>query len=93
MEYHKTPYLVPHFYSFILVILKGLKSGTKLFADGTSLFSVIDWADILASTLKNDLTVIQNSVYQLKMFFNTDKTKQAQEVLFSRTSYSYTTLL
>ena len=55
-----------------------------MFADDTSIFLVV--RDIAASTeeLNNDLRNISKSAYQWKMIFNTDLTKQAQEVIFSR---------
>ena len=42
--------------------------------------------DVTQSTneLNDDLEKISNWVYQWKMFFNPDKSKQAQEVIFSR---------
>ena len=57
---------------------------TKLFADDTSLFSVVH--DVTQSTneLNDDLEKISNWAYQWKMSFNPDKSKQAQEVIFSR---------
>ena len=62
----------------------GLSSTTKLFADDTSLFSVVH--DVTQSTneLNDDLEKISNWAYQWKMSFNPDKSKQAQEVIFSR---------
>ena len=54
----------------------------NLFPDDTSFFSVVH--DVTQSTNElNDLEKISNSVYQWKMFFNPDKSKQAQEVIFS----------
>ena len=54
-----------------------------MFADDTSLFSVV--RDIAASTeeLSNDLRNISKWEYQWKMIFNPDLIKQAQEVIFS----------
>ena len=59
-------------------------STTKLFADDTSLFSVVH--DVTQSTneLNDHLKKISNWAYQWKMSFNLDKSKQAQEVIFSR---------
>ena len=55
-----------------------------MFADDTSLFSVV--RDIAASTeeLNNDLRNISKWAYQWKMIFKPDLTKQAQEVIISR---------
>ena len=62
----------------------GLSSTTKLFVDDTSLFSVVH--DVTQSTneLNYDLEKISNWIYQWKMSFNPDKSKQAQEVIVSR---------
>ena len=61
----------------------GLSSTTKLFPDDTSLFSVVHNATQSTNELNNDLEKISNWTYQWKMFFNPDKSKQAQ-VIFSR---------
>ena len=61
-----------------------LSSNPKLFADDTSLFSVV--YDINTSTrqLNNEFRKISNLAYQWKMSFNSDPLKQAQEEIFSR---------
>ena len=66
------------FLMYINDLSYGLSSTTKLFADDTSLFSVIH--DVMHSTneLNDDLKKISNWTYQWKMFFNLDKCKQAQ---------------
>ena len=56
----------------------------KLFADDTSLFSAVHVSNISANVLNNDLPKISEWVYKLKMLFNPDLNKQAQEVIFSR---------
>ena len=58
----------------------------KLFADYTSLFSVVRNINLAASHLNNDLMKISNWAIQWKMRFNPDPNKQAQEVIFSRKS-------
>ena len=63
---------------------ENLVSNPKLFADDTSLFSVIFDKDLSAKNLNDDLKRIHNWVFQWKMSFNLDPNKQAQEVLFSR---------
>ena len=50
----------------------------------TSLFSVIHNSQTSANVLNKDLEVIHNWTFQWKMNFNSDLTKQAQEVFFSR---------
>ena len=65
---------------------KGLSSNAKLFADDTSLFSVIHDSNTSARELNNDLAKINRWAFQWKMSFNPDPKKQAQEVIFSRKS-------
>ena len=62
----------------------GLKSECKLFADDTSLFSVVHDISTSASDINNDLTLISNWAFQWKMSFNPDPSKQAQEIIFSK---------
>ena len=61
-------------------------SSVKLFADDTSIFS--NGQDIKHSTdqLNRDLDLISNWAHQWKMLFNPGPQKQAQEVIFSRTT-------
>ena len=61
-----------------------LSSNPKLFADDTSLFSVVHDKNTSANELNNDLRKISNWAYQWKMSFNPDPLKQTQEVYFSR---------
>ena len=62
----------------------GLSSTVKPFADDTSLFSVVHDATQSTNELNDDLEKVSNWTYQWKMSFNPDKSKQAQEVIFSR---------
>ena len=62
----------------------GLKSECKLFADDTSLFSVVHDIRTSASDINSDLTLISNWAFQWKMSFNPDPSKQSQEIIFSR---------
>ena len=64
-------------------LLTGLSSNSRLFADDTSLFSVVRDMTSSANILNNDLLKINNWAYQWKMSFNSDPSKQAQEVIFS----------
>ena len=59
-------------------------SHEKLFADDTSLYSVVENMSKSANELNNDLTKISTSAFQWKMNPNPDPTKQTQEVIFSR---------
>ena len=61
-----------------------LSTNAKLFADDTSLFSVVRDINTSATHLNNDLRKISNWAFQWKMSFNPDPSKQAQEVIFSR---------
>ena len=62
----------------------GLKSECKLFADDTSLFSVVHDISTSVSDINNDLTLISNWAFQWKISFNPDPNKQAHEKIFSR---------
>ena len=62
----------------------GLSSNVELFADDTSLFSIVHDIHNFASDLNKDLKTINELTFQWKMSFNPDPNKQAQEVIFSR---------
>ena len=62
----------------------GLKSNAKLFADDTSLFTLIKDKNESTRILNNDLLLISKWAYNWKMLFNPDPTKPAQEVIFSK---------
>ena len=62
----------------------GLNSNAKLFADDTSLFSVVHNITDSANLLNSDLSKINEWVLQWKMSFNRDPTNQAQEMIFNR---------
>ena len=72
------------FLIYIKDLSENLASGPKLFADDTSLFSVIKNADTSNIDLNNDLKKIGEWAFQWKMNFNPDPTKKAQEQFFSR---------
>ena len=74
------------FLIYINDLSEGLSSNTKLFADDTSLFSVIHNSNTSALELNSDLAKINRWAFQWKMRFNPDPKKQAQEVIFSRKS-------
>ena len=61
-----------------------LKSHAKLFADDTSLFTIVKDKQESADVLNNDLSFISKWVFNWKMLVNADTNKPAQEVLFSR---------
>ena len=60
-----------------------LSSNIKLFADDTSLFSVIHDINVSAGEVNEDLKKISEWAFQWQMIFNLDASKQAQ-VIFSR---------
>ena len=68
---------------FLICINGGLFTNAKLFADDTSLFSVIHDSQTSANVLNKDLELMHNWDFQWKMNFNPDLIKQAQEVIFS----------
>ena len=61
-----------------------LKSNVKIFADDTSVFTIVKDKNENANTLNNDLMLISKWAYNWKILFNPDHSKPAQEVLFSR---------
>ena len=61
-----------------------IKPQSKLFADDTSLFSVVHNLNTSTNNLNEELKKINDWVTQWKMSFNSDPTKQAQEVIFFR---------
>ena len=60
-----------------------MPSSPKLFTDDTSIFSVVKDHLNSSNELGEDLWKISQWVYQWKMSFNPDVSKQAQEVIFS----------
>ena len=72
------------FLIYINYLTEGLTTNVKLFADDTSLFSVVHDIQTYANDLNKDLKLINNWVFQWKMNFNPDPTAQAHEVIFSR---------
>ena len=61
-----------------------LSSNPSLFADDTFLFSFVRDTNLPNNALNNNLVKISIRVYQWKMSFNPDPSKQAQEVIFFR---------
>ena len=72
------------FLIYINDLTNDLSSSAKLFADDTSLFSVVFNVDTSAKELNDDLAKVQDRALRWKMSFNPDISKQAQEVIFSR---------
>ena len=61
-----------------------LKSNAELFADDTSLFTIVKDKTASANILSNNLSEISKWAYDWKMLFNPDPCKPAQNVVFSR---------
>ena len=59
-EFHKVPFLGLLFLIYVNDLPESLKSECKLFADDTSLFSVVHDIGTSASDTNNDLTLISN---------------------------------
>ena len=69
---------------YINDLKEGLTTNLKLFADDTSLFSVVYDSQTSANDLNKDLKLINDWVFQWKMNFNADPNKQAHKIIFSR---------
>ena len=61
-----------------------MSSYVKIFADDTSLFSVVHDINTSARELNDDLKKINKWVFKGKMSFDPNLSKQAQEVIFIR---------
>ena len=72
------------FLVYINHLSKNLSSTAKLFADNTSIFSVVHYISLSSLQLNDDLIKISYWAYQRKKSFNPEVTKQAQEVAFSQ---------
>ena len=72
------------FLIYINYLATDLNSNVKLFADDTSLFSMVSVPLEAANILNKDLDKIRGWAEQWKMAFNPDPTKQAQEVIFQK---------
>ena len=72
------------FLIYINDLAENLSSNPKLFADDTSLFSVVCDLNTSVNEINDDLKKIEAWAHQWKMSFNPDPLKQAQKVIFSR---------
>ena len=72
------------FLIYINDLAENLSSNPKLFADDTSLFSVLRDLNTSANEINDDLKKIEAWAHTWKTSFNLDPLKQAQEVKFSR---------
>ena len=72
------------FLIYINDLSDGLTSNSKLFADDTSLFPVVQNIKSTANDLNSDLIKISDWNFLWKMRFNPDPKKQAEEIIVSR---------
>ena len=72
------------FLIYINDLTAGLKCNVKLFADDTSLFTIVQDSTTAASDMNHDLELIKQWANDWRMSFNPDPQKQAVELLFSR---------
>ena len=63
-------------------LLSGIESICKIFADDTSLCSIIKDKTFFDTQLSNDLNKISKWAFQWKMLFKPDPNKQAIEICF-----------
>ena len=74
------------FLIYINDLVDNLSSETKLFADDTSLLSVVYDEKVTAEKFKKDVKTLSKWVHQWKIQFNPDIDKQAVQVIFSHKS-------
>ena len=72
------------FLIYINDLTDSLTTNTKLFADDTSLFSVVHDTQTSANDLIKGLEIINNWAFLRKMKLNPEPTKQTRQVIFSR---------
>ena len=77
--------LGPLFFLVYINDLTGdLRCNVKLFADDTSLFTVVQNFNSAANDMNHDLELIRQWAHDWRMSFNPDPQKQAVELIFSR---------
>ena len=75
--------LGPRFFLvYINDLVDNISADVRLFADDTSLFTIVYDESVAADQLNRDLETISDWAYLCKMQFNPDKTKQAVQVIF-----------
>ena len=72
------------FLVYINDLTENLKCNVKLFADDTSLCTVVKNSNTAAEDMNHDLELIRQWAHDWRMSFNPDLQKQAVEILFSR---------
>ena len=77
-------YFRAYIFSFVHIDLtEKSDSSPKLFADDTSLFSIVNYAAWSNSELSSNLTKVNESTYKSKISFNPDYMKPAHEVVLA----------
>ena len=71
------------FLLYINDLATDVKCSVKLFADDTSLFTVVEDINSAASDMNHDLEIINQRAFDWKISFNPDLRKQAVELRFS----------
>ena len=71
------------FLTYINDLTEDLTTNVKLFAEDTSLVSVVHDTQTSANDLNKDLEIINNWTFHWKMNFDPDPAKQAHEIIFS----------
>ena len=71
------------FLVYINNLTENLKCNVKLFADDTSLFTVVENSNAAANDMNHDLELIMQWAHDWRMSFNPDPLKQAVELIFS----------
>ena len=69
---------------YINDLTRHLKCSVKLFADDTSLFTVVEDPNTAANDMNHDLELTSQWTREWKMSFNPDPQKQAVELTFSK---------
>ena len=72
------------FLVYINDLVGNISAGVRLFADDTFLFAIVYDKSVAADQLNRDLETISDWAYLWKMQFNSDKTKQAIQVILSQ---------
>ena len=72
------------FLVYINDLAAGVRCNVKLFADDTSLFTVVEDSNTAANDMNHDLGLIRQWAHDWRMSFNPDPQKQAVELTFSR---------
>ena len=62
----------------------GLKSNVRIYADDTSLFSVVHDPQLSSDIINSDLSLIKLWAHQWKLSFNPEPSKQAMQLIFFR---------